>query len=87
MGRIADYVATLSPAEREQFKDLIEECTMRESSIQANASKAQSAISQLAQQQQQMCLKIAELQEAGQKLLDTVSRLYLRTVPAPRKMH
>jgi hypothetical protein len=87
MGRIADYVETLSPAEREQFKDLIEECSVRERSIQANAARASSALSQLAEQQRLMCVKIRELEAAGQRLMESVSRLYLRTVPAPTKLH
>lgn len=87
MGRIADYVATLSPAEREQFKDLIEECEQREGLILHNASRANSALAQLNDQQRQRRSKIHELEETGQQLMDTVSRLYLRSVPAPTKMH
>jgi len=87
MGRISDYVETLSPAEREQFKDLIEECRQRELGIQQNAARAQSAVNQLNEQQRLLGLKIRELEQAGQHLLDTVSRLYLRTVPAPTKTH
>jgi predicted nuclease with TOPRIM domain len=87
MGRIADYVDTLSPAEREQFRDLIEECQEREDRIQHSAARAQSAVNQLNEQQRLLCLKIRELEEAGRHLMDTVSRLYLRTVPAPTKMH
>jgi hypothetical protein len=87
MGRIADYVETLSPAEREQFKDLIEECRQREQSIQKGAARAQSAVNQLHEQQRLLCLKIRELEDAGEQLMETVSRLYLRTVPSPTKMH
>jgi hypothetical protein len=87
MGRIADYVATLSPAERERFKDLIGECCERETTIQANAARADAALTQLSEQQQAMCAKLRELEEAGQTLMNTVSRLYLRTVPAPTKTH
>jgi hypothetical protein len=87
MGRIADYADTLSPAEREQFKDLIAECQDREDRIRHCAARAQSAVTQLNEQQRLLCLKIRELEAAGQHLLDTVSRLYLRTVPAPAKLH
>jgi hypothetical protein len=87
MGRISDYVDTLSPSEREQFKDLIEECSLREATIHANAAKANSALVQLAEQQRMMCQKLRELEVAGQHLMNTVSRLYLRSVPAPKKMH
>ena len=87
MGRIADYVETLTPAEREQFKDLIEECQQREVSIQKSAARAQTAVNQLHEQQRLLCLKIRELEQAGEHLMETVSRLYLRSVPAPTKMH
>jgi mitochondrial fission protein ELM1 len=87
MGRIADYVATLSPAEREQFKDLIEECAQRESAIQAGAARAEQALVQLAEQQQQLAATIRGLERAGQQLLASVSRVYLRTVPPPARMH
>jgi hypothetical protein len=87
MGRIADYVATLSPAERERFKDLIEECEQRETNIQRSAARAHSAVVQLDEQQRQLGAKVRELQEAGRHLMDTVSRLYLRSVAAPTKMH
>jgi hypothetical protein len=87
MGRISDYVATLSPAEREQFKDLIEECSLREVRIQESAKRADAAVLQLAEQQRLLCLKIRDLEQAGHRLMETVSGLYLRTVPAPGKMH
>ena len=87
MGRISDYVNTLTPAERDQFKDLIEECTERESTIQHSAVKANAALQQLAEQQRLMCVKVRELQDAGQRPMETVSRMYLQTVPSPKRMH
>lgn len=87
MGRIADYVAKLSDAERERFKDLIEECSLREVSIQAHTSQATAAVARLAEQQRVLAVSIAELQKASRKLEESVSRLYLRSVPAPSKLH
>jgi hypothetical protein len=87
MGRISEYVATLSPAEREQFKDLIEECSRREMSIQDSASRAGTAVARLAEQQRLLSSQIRDLEQAGHRLMDTVSRMYLRTVSAPTKMH
>jgi hypothetical protein len=87
MGKIADYVATLSATEREQFRDLIEECSVREATIQESAKRADVAVLQLAEQQRLLCMKIRDLEHAGHRLLDTVSRVYLRSVPAPGKMH
>ncbi|HEY3381964.1 MAG TPA: hypothetical protein VGK32_09370 [Vicinamibacterales bacterium] len=87
MGRIADYVATLTPSEREQFKDLIEECTLREATIHRNAARADLGLIQLAEQHQRLSTKIRDLEQAGQRLMDTVSRMYLQTVPKPSKLH
>lgn len=87
MGRISDYVATLTPAEREQFKDLIEECSLREVSIQRSAARADRAVVQLAEQQRLLSVKIRELERAGQRLLDSVGRLYFSTLPTPARMH
>jgi hypothetical protein len=87
MGRIADYVATLSPAERERFRDLIEECSEREASIQSNAARADAALVQLARQHDVLAAKIRDLEHAGQRLLERVSRIYMKTVPTPSTMH
>jgi hypothetical protein len=87
MGRIADYVETLTPAEREQFRDLIEECTAREATIQGNALRADDALRQLAEQQERLNTKIRDLEDAGRRLKDTIGRLYLVTAPPPVRMH
>lgn len=87
MGRISDYVDTLSASEREQFKKLIEECSVREMTIQQNAARADAALNQLAEQQRLVSVKIRDLEQAGQRLLKTVSQAYLRTVPTPSRMH
>ncbi len=87
MGRIADYVATLSPAEREPFRDLIEECTVREAGIRESALRADMALVRLAQEHQRLTAKIRDLEKAGQRLMDTVTRVYLETAPKPSIMH
>jgi hypothetical protein len=87
MGRISDYVATLTPAEREQFKDLIEECSVREVTIQQSAARANCAVVQLAEQQRLLSVKIRELEGTGQRLLDSVGRLYFSTFPTPARLH
>ncbi len=87
MGQIADYVATLTPAEREQFKDLIEECSLREAAIVRSAEHAKVALGRLADDQQRLVLKIRDLERTGQRLMDSIGRLYLSTVPTPSKMH
>jgi hypothetical protein len=87
MGRIADYVATLTTAERERFTDVVDECERREAANRASLARARQAVSQLAEQQRMLGGRIRELEPSGQHLLDTVSRLYLRTVPASTETH
>jgi hypothetical protein len=87
MARISDFLETLSAAEREQFKDVIEESIQREASIQESARRADLALMQLAEQQRLLVTKIRDLEQAGQRLLDSVGRVYLRTVPTPTKMN
>jgi hypothetical protein len=87
MGLIADYVATLTPAEREQFKDLIEECARRETEIQSSALRSAAALTRLAEQHRRLAVGIRDLERAGQGLMDAVSRVYLKAVPPPRTFH
>jgi hypothetical protein len=82
MGRIADYVATLTPAERERFSDLIDESLARESTIAANAAAAEAAVERLAERQRQFLHSVDELRHLSGKLRDTVGRLYLLSVEA-----
>lgn len=87
MGRIADYLETLSASERDQFRELIEECSLREVTIQQNAARADAALAKLAEQQRLAPEKIRDLEQAGQRLMKTASRAYLHTVPTPSRMH
>lgn len=87
MGRITDYVATLTPAEREQFKDLIDECIAREAMIQQNAVRSHLALRDLTEQHLRLTTKIRDLELAGQRLMASVGQLYLKTVPKPSKLH
>lgn len=87
MGRIADYVETLTASEREQFSELIEECSLREVTIKQNAACADAALAKLAEQQRLASEKIRDLEQAGQRLMKTASRAYLHTVLTPSRMH
>jgi len=87
MGRIADYVETLTASEREQFSELIEECSLRDVTIKQNAARADAALAKLAEQQRLASEKIRDLEQAGQRLMKTASRAYLHTVPTPSRMH
>jgi hypothetical protein len=81
MRRVADYVETLTPAEREQFADLITECTAREAAIAANASQTEAALARLAEREREFHRGIEELKRLSSTLQDTIGRLYLVSVP------
>lgn len=87
MGRIGDYVATLTPDERDRFKDLIDECLARETAIRANAARAQEALARLSVQHARMLTSIRSIEQTGQRLKERVGELYLKTMPRPRTLH
>jgi len=47
MKKIQEVIDLLSPEEREQFKDLIEECLQREKEIQDNYNKSNESLGKL----------------------------------------
>ena len=87
MARIADYVATLSREERERFRDLIEECATREQAIQDSARTSHHALQRLVDEHVKLHQAIAELEATGERLKESVTRLYLRTLPQPTVLH
>lgn len=85
--RIEDYVRTLSREERERFRDLIEECRARERSIQVSAENSQAALVRLAEQQGRLHEALAELEQVGTRLRDSVLKLYLTATPRTGAVH
>jgi hypothetical protein len=81
MGRVADYVKTLSAEERERFADLIEECSAREAAITAGARRAESALLRHEAQQREFWRGVEELKALSVNLKDSIGRLYLSAVP------
>lgn len=82
MSRIADYVKTLTPAERTRFAGLIDECVERESQISATASRAETALNSLEAREREFWQGVRDLEQVSARLGDTIGRLYLATVPA-----
>lgn len=82
MSRIADYVKTLTPAERARFADLIEECAAREAQIAATTCNAAVALAAFEAREREFWRGVRDLEEVSARLRDTVGRLYLATVPA-----
>jgi hypothetical protein len=87
MRRISDYLATLTAAELEQFRDAIEDSLQRELPIQDSARREAAAVVELAEQHRLLMAKLWELEQTGQRLLNSVGRGYLQTVPVPTKMN
>jgi len=82
MGRIADFVETLTPEERERFAALIDECRAREAAIAASAAKAEAALWRHESQQREFWRGVEELKVLSSHLKDSIGRLYLSSVPA-----
>jgi hypothetical protein len=81
MGRVADYVKTLTPDERERFADLIEECRARETFVAASAARAEAALQRHEAQQREFWRGVEELKALAGDLKDSIGRLYLSAVP------
>lgn len=81
MGRVADYVKTLTPAERERFADLIAECSDRERAIAESAEKADAALGRCETQRREFWRSVEELKALSGDLKDSIGRLYLSSVP------
>ncbi len=82
MSRIARYAETLSPAERDRFADLLEECTAREAAIAENAVRAEEALQVLRAREDEFWQAVRVLAEQAARLRHSIGRLYLLTVPA-----
>ena len=81
MSRIADYVKTLSPTERLKFADLIRECADREAQIASGAARARAALTGLQAREREFRDGVRELAAVSARLKESVTRLYLVTVP------
>jgi hypothetical protein len=86
MRRISDYLATLTAAELEQFRDAIEDSLQRELPIQDSARQEAAAVVELAEQHRRLMAKMWELERTSERLLNSVGLGYLQTVSLPAKM-
>ncbi len=82
------YVATLSPAEREQFKDLIADSQKREIEIKKNMQETKQYLLQLNKSRQQLVTSLlrlskstSRLEETLETLKDAADGLYLTSLP------
>jgi predicted ATPase len=82
MGRVTDFVETLTAEERERFADLIDECRAREAAIAVSVAKAEAALQRHEAQQREFWRGVEELKALSSHLKDSIGRLYLSSVPA-----
>ncbi len=82
MSRIAEYVKTLTPDERERFADLIREHEAQERLIADSAAGAAASLRRVNSSRRELVQGVHELAEMTVRLRETIGRLYLLLVPA-----
>jgi hypothetical protein len=87
MKRIDDYVATLTPEERERFKDLIEECRRRETQLDEYSRSTKDSLAALSRHSVEAANKLKNLVEVSQKLSDQMNYLYLKLMKVDKMYH
>jgi uncharacterized coiled-coil DUF342 family protein len=84
---ISEYVSTLTPAEREQHKDFIDECLAREVQIKKNGADSQQRLVELADENRHLHLKVRELLEQAQAVHQWRFGACLQTASPLRIVH
>jgi len=87
MKRIDDYVVTLTPEERERFKDLIEECRRREAQIDEYSRSKKDSLDALSRHSIETARRLNNLVEASQQLSDQMNYLYLKLMSLDKMYH
>ncbi len=76
-GVLETYIASLSDADRENYKDLIEECRVRDARIKRDCEDARSSLQVLGGLQVKMIGMLKDLEGASDRLLKNNAELYL----------
>lgn len=84
---IKEYADTLTPEEREQFKDLINECAEREGQLQRNSAEIGVSLSMLEATQRRLKTDLTELNSKLETLRDRLGETYLRVMVPPTTTH
>lgn len=84
---VRDYVDTLTPEEREQFKDLIAESFAREQAIEQSASEARATVVQLDNDLYEIWVRLALLKRQLDTIRETALETYIRVAPTPKITH
>ncbi len=71
-------VSTWTEEEREQFKDLIQECREREKTLMENARRSRESLDELTQSLTSIVSKSWEIRETANKVGDDLLGIYLK---------
>ena len=85
-GPLDEYIATLSEEEREQYRDLIEECKERDKKIVAGSEKRAHSLQRLVEVEEQLLQALTELGSVSQRLLHETSEAYLKMLDTKQMM-
>jgi hypothetical protein len=77
MKTVDELVSEWTEAEREQFKDLIEECRERERTLIENSRRTRESLFELTQSLSYLVSKSRELSETANKVGDDLLGIYL----------
>lgn len=81
MSRIAEYVKTLTAAERERFAEIIREHEVQERQITAAAARAAAVVDRLDVGRRELQQGVQDLAHITLRLRETIGRLYLLLIP------
>ena len=81
MSRVTDYIANLTPEEREKFKDVIDECLAREAEIHAATAHINNALANLKIEGTQMTEAMHDLLRDAKKLSEDIGLTCLGVLP------
>jgi crotonobetainyl-CoA:carnitine CoA-transferase CaiB-like acyl-CoA transferase len=81
-GTLDEYIATLSAEEKEQYRDLIEECKQRDEKIRVDSEKRKHSLQRFAEVEEHLLQTLTELDSASQRLLQQTSVAYLKMLNA-----
>jgi hypothetical protein len=75
MKKIQDIIETLSPEEKEKFKELIEECETREKELISSREKISSSIEMLVKSVEGTCNALCDIEKSVATLKDELKAI------------
>jgi len=78
--KLSEYIETLTDEEKEKFKDLIEECKLREQKIDECSIERSKKLQTLVESEHNLIQLLNILNVSSNKLLQEVSKVYLQGI-------